>query len=98
MSASGGVTARVIAGATHGVQGAVQRAGTQPLYLDLHLDAGAVFEQPLPETHNAFVYVYRGELSGVPLQRMAIFGNAGDGVRISAGAEGAPRPPRQAAP
>jgi quercetin 2,3-dioxygenase len=84
-----GVTARVIAGSTHGVQGAVQREGTQPLYLDLHLDAGASFEQPLPEGHNAFVYVYRGELSGVPLQRMAIFGNAGDGVRVSAGAEGA---------
>jgi hypothetical protein len=32
-----GVTARVIAGATHGVAGAVQREHTEPLYLDLHL-------------------------------------------------------------
>src|SRR5687768_8468558 len=31
-----GVTARVIAGASHGVVGAVQREGTEPLYLDLH--------------------------------------------------------------
>jgi quercetin 2,3-dioxygenase len=89
----GGVVARVIAGATHGVQGAVQRDGTQPLYLDLHLDAGAAFEQPLPATHNAFVYVYRGALNvgaqPVPAQRMAILGNAGDGVRLTAGAEGA---------
>ena len=88
-----GVTARVIAGATHGVQGAVQRDGTEPLYLDLHLDAAATFEQPLPESHNAFIYVYRGGLQvgaqPVPLQRMAILGNAGDGVRLVAGSEGA---------
>lgn len=88
-----GVTARVIAGATQGVAGAVQREGTQPLYLDLHLEPGATFEQPLPEGHNAFVYVYRGALAigeqPVPLQRMAILANAGDGVRITAGADGA---------
>ena len=88
-----GVTARVIAGATHGVAGAVQREGTQPLYLDLQLDAGAAFEQPLPESHNAFVYVYRGSLvvraQPVPAQRMAILANAGDGVRLVAGADGA---------
>lgn len=90
---SEGVTARVIAGASHGVTGAVQREGTQPLYLDLHLDAGASFEQPLPEGHNAFVYVYRGALQigeqAVPVQRMAILRNSGDGVRVVAGAEGA---------
>jgi redox-sensitive bicupin YhaK (pirin superfamily) len=45
------------------VEGAVQREATEPLYLDMHLDAGACFEQPLPARHNAFVYVYRGELS-----------------------------------
>ncbi len=88
-----GVVARVIAGSTHGVQGAVQREGTAPLYLDLQLDPGAAFEQALPAAHNAFVYVYRGSLSlgerAVPEQRMAILGNAGDGVRITAGANGA---------
>jgi quercetin 2,3-dioxygenase len=88
-----GVTARVIAGTTHNVQGAVQRDGTEPLYLDLHLDAGAQFEQPLPESHNAFIYVYRGALSigeqVVPMQRMAILRNVGDGVRLFAGSEGA---------
>ena len=88
-----GVTARVIAGATHGVQGAVQRDGTEPLYLDLHFNAGASFEQALAESHNAFVYVYRGALTigeqVVPLQRMAILRNAGDGVHVTAGSEGA---------
>ena len=88
-----GVTARVIAGASHGVAGAVQREGTAALYLDIHLDAGASFEQPLPAAHNAFVYVYRGavELGGqtVPQQRMAILANQGDGVRLTASAQGA---------
>jgi quercetin 2,3-dioxygenase len=88
-----GVLARVIAGSTHDVQGAVQRDGTEPLYLDVHLDAGASFEQRLPESHNAFVYVYRGGLQmdtqPVPVQRMAILGNAGDGVHLTAGPEGA---------
>ena len=88
-----GVKARVIAGATHGVVGAVQREATQPLYLDLHLAPGASFEQPLPEPHNAFVYVYRGSLAigvqPVPVQRMAILANAGDGVRLTADSKGA---------
>jgi redox-sensitive bicupin YhaK (pirin superfamily) len=88
-----GVTARVIAGHSHGVAGAVQREHTEPLYLDLHLEPGASFEQALPEAHNAFVYVYRGALAlgeqPVPVQRMAILANQGDGVRLRAGAEGA---------
>jgi redox-sensitive bicupin YhaK (pirin superfamily) len=88
-----GATARIIAGASHGVSGAVQREGTAALYLDIHLDAGASFEQPLPAAHNAFVYVYRGavEMGGqaVPPQRMAILANQGDGVRITAAAQGA---------
>jgi quercetin 2,3-dioxygenase len=83
-----GVTARVIAGASHGVEGAVQRERTEPLYLDLHFEAGARFEQALPAGHNAFVYVYRGELdvadTAVPVQRMAILKNDGDGVTLHA--------------
>ena len=85
-----GVTARVIAGESHGVAGAVKRDSTQPLYLDLHFDAGASFAQALPATHNAFVYVYRGELrvgnTPVPAQRMAILRNEGDGVVLHADA------------
>jgi redox-sensitive bicupin YhaK (pirin superfamily) len=48
MAGGDGATVRVIAGASHGVQGAMQREATEPLYLDLHLEAGARFEQPLP--------------------------------------------------
>jgi hypothetical protein len=90
-----GVTVRVIAGASHGVAGAMQRDATEPLYLDLHLPGGARFAQPLPEAHHAFVYVYRGALGigeqSVPRQRMAILADApgSDGVELAAGPEGA---------
>jgi len=90
-----GVTARVIAGQTRGVQGLVQREATDPLYLDLHLAPGARFQQPLAGGHNAFAYVYRGELTAgdtlVRPRRMAIFANTAgsDGVVLTAGADGA---------
>ena len=85
-----GVAVRVIAGASHGVDGAVQRENTEPLYLDIELPAGASFEQALPAGHNAFVYVYRGGVdigaTHVPAQRMAILGNGDDrdGVVLTA--------------
>lgn len=87
----GGVAVTVIAGSSHGVQGAVVREATAPLYLDLHLSAGARFEQALPPGHNAFVYVYRGSVGiggqTVPAQRMALLANdaQADGVVIEAG-------------
>jgi redox-sensitive bicupin YhaK (pirin superfamily) len=88
-----GVAVTVIAGASQGMTGAVTREATAPLYLDIHLPAGTRFAQALPPTHNAFVYVYRGEVSiagrAVPKQRMAILVNAeqADGVVIEATAE-----------
>ncbi len=81
-----GVT--VIAGDCEGVAGAVTREATDPLFLDLHLPAGARFSQPLPVGHNAFIYCYRGTVSvagqAVPAQRMAILDNdtQTDGVVI----------------
>jgi redox-sensitive bicupin YhaK (pirin superfamily) len=85
-----GATVQVIAGSSHGVQGAVQRDATEPLYLDIELAAGASFEQALPPGHNAFIYVFRGEVlageKSVPRARMAILANSAqaDGVRIVA--------------
>jgi redox-sensitive bicupin YhaK (pirin superfamily) len=86
-----GTTVRVIAGESHGVAGAMQREVTQPLYLDVHLVPGARFEQLVPATHNAFVYVYRGEVevggAKVGAQRMAILKNGAerDGIVLQAG-------------
>ena len=88
-----GVQVTVIAGSSHGVQGAVTREITQPVYLDVHMPQGARFEQTLPEGHNAFVYVYRGAVQiggqAVPVQRMAILANTpqADGVVIEASAD-----------
>ena len=89
-----GVLVRVIAGHAHGTDGAMQREHTEPVYLDLHFPSNdnAVFEQPLPATHNAFVYVYRGGLAvvegehatAVPIKRMAVLTNSGDGVVLRA--------------
>ncbi|MBB5609925.1 MULTISPECIES: pirin family protein [unclassified Janthinobacterium] len=89
-----GVTVQVIAGDSHGVTGAMQRAVTEPVYLDIDLPAGSSFDQPLPQGHNAFLYAFRGEVQvdgkSVPNQRMAILANTpeADGVRITAPAGG----------
>jgi hypothetical protein len=90
-----GGRARVIAGRALGVAGAMQREGTEPTYLDLHLEPGAAFAQALPAAHNAFVYVYRGSVAiagtEVPRQRMAILANVpgSGGVALKAGPQGA---------
>lgn len=85
-----GVAVKVIAGASHGVDGAVQREVTQPIYLDIDLPAGASYSQLLPEGHNAFVFVYRGAVrvgdKDVAAGRMAILANTAgaDGVNVHA--------------
>ncbi len=86
-----GSTVRVVAGRTHGVDGAVQRPATEPLVLDITLPPGARFELPLPAGHNAFAYVYGGaaaEIGGTPVasDTMAILANDrdADGVRLIA--------------
>ena len=80
-SSPDGVRVRVIAGASHGVDGAVQRPDTEPLYLDVHLPAGSRFVQPIAAGHNAFTYTYRGSVSiggvAVPDRHMAILANNG---------------------
>ncbi len=76
-----GVKVRVIAGSSHGVEGAVQRPDTLPIYVDVHLPAGAQFTQDIPAGHNAFAYTYRGEVTiagtSVPDRTMAILANDG---------------------
>jgi redox-sensitive bicupin YhaK (pirin superfamily) len=89
-----GVLVRVIAGSSHDTNGAIQREHTEPLYLDLHFPSvkDVVFEQPLPTTHNAFVYVYRGGLDvmwnetaiAVPIKRMAVLNNNGNRLVLRA--------------
>ena len=84
------VTVRVIAGLSNGVTGVVTREETEPMYLDIHLPAGASFSTALPATHNAFIYVYRGAVKVgdtlVESHRMGILSNTteADDVTLSA--------------
>ncbi|MBL8473536.1 MAG: pirin family protein [Rhodocyclaceae bacterium] len=88
-----GADVTVIAGSSHGTAGAVSRAQTEPLYLDIALPSGVRFDQVLPPGHNAFLYVYRGALDvgttdarRVAAGRMGILANdpAADGVVVQA--------------
>jgi redox-sensitive bicupin YhaK (pirin superfamily) len=85
-----GVTVRVIAGTSNGVAGAMTREDTEPLYLDIDLPTDSLFSTALPADHNAFIYVYRGEVAvgGTQLgeRRMGILANTpqADGVVLIA--------------
>jgi len=85
---TGDILIRIIAGASHGVEGAMQRTVTEPLYLDVHFEGPGTFRQSLPADANAFIYVYRGNLQVgedlVQEQRMAILRNdpGADGVVV----------------
>ena len=85
-----GVNVTVIAGKSHGVEGAVTRDITEPTYLDIHLPVGSRFSQAIPADHNAFAFVYRGKVDiegrEVPTKTMAILENndSADGVTITA--------------
>jgi redox-sensitive bicupin YhaK (pirin superfamily) len=89
-----GVNARIIAGELGGVAGAVSKVATDPVYFDLHFQAGASIDVPLPELHNAFIYVYEGEVSAGPADdlmtvergELALL-SQGDSLELTAGAD-----------
>ncbi|MGH8506570.1 MAG: pirin family protein [Stenotrophobium sp.] len=68
---------------------------TDPLYLDAHLPAGAVFSVPVPASHNAFLYVYEGSASvgagaaakSLPHRAAGVLSD-GDELRVQADAGG----------
>ena len=92
-----GAEVRVIAGTFdldgQSVSGAIGGLSTEPIYVDLRLPAGASLELPLPETHNAFAYVYQGEAfvgeegKALPHRAAGVLAR-GDTVRFAAGADG----------
>ena len=93
VSPAPGATAKVIAGELNGVRGPVDAGDTDPLYLDLELQAGASVTVPVAAAHNAFIYVYSGVAEvGEPVQvltrgRIGVL-SQGQQVRL-ASAEGA---------
>jgi quercetin 2,3-dioxygenase len=56
-----GVSVKIIAGDVGDARGPISQPATDPLYLDIALDAGRSWEYALPEGHSAFAYVFEGE-------------------------------------
>jgi quercetin 2,3-dioxygenase len=89
-----GARARVLVGTVNGVAGPVTDVATEPVYFDLHLDAGASYLAELPESHNVFAYVYAGDAkvgtSGTAIARGELaLTSPGTSLPVTAGAEGA---------
>ncbi|WP_217537761.1 pirin family protein [Stenotrophomonas sp. GbtcB23] len=91
-----GVQVKVIAGQVGDTVGPIVQPATDPLYLDVQLDAGTAWDYVLPEGHNAFAYVFEGGLTigdgddarPVDRQEMAVL-DGGELLQLRAGAGGA---------
>ena len=88
-----GVVAKIVTGQTStGVKGPVTDVTVEPLYAELRMEPGAVFEEPIPDAKTAFLAVHTGdvEAGGMKLKeaQLGVFGR-GDAIRIKAGPEGA---------
>ena len=91
---------RVIAGRFADASGPINGSGadlaTDPLYLDVHLPAGAEFNSDVSPSYNAFIYVYEGDAVVGPAEasralphRSAGVLSSGAHIRVEAGAQGA---------
>lgn len=77
VAAPAGARVRVLAGDFNGVTGPVAAGETEPTYLDVDLASpDATFETTVPQSHNAFAYVYDGS---------ATIGSAQDGRVVERG-------------
>ena len=84
-----GVQVKVIAGTLDGATGPVKQPATDPIYMDIRLDAGVDFALPVPAGHSAFVYVYEGGLTAgvsreaatIHAQELAVLGDGAE-VRL----------------
>ena len=90
---SSGGTVRVITGTTDkGTIGPVKNPLTDPLYLDVNLGAVESFEQVIPETHNAVIYMIDGSAvigdDVIETDTLGVFG-PGSKASICAGPAGA---------
>jgi len=92
-----GAEVRVISGRTsQGTAGPVEQALTQPLYLDVTLQAGQTFNETINLEHNAVIYGIEGEtmaqdeshrLQSIMKDRLAIL-SEGDSIELQAGKSG----------
>ena len=86
-----GGSVRVIAGTFMGTTGPVQGIVTDPVYLDVRLDAAGRFHTEIPADHTSFVYAYqgRGTVGAAPLapKTLGVL-SKGDRIAAQAGDQG----------
>ncbi|MGJ7902297.1 pirin family protein [Lysobacter sp. 1R34A] len=90
-----GVEVKLIAGRVGEASGPIAQPATDPVYLDIALDASAQWEYDLPEGHNAFAYVYEGGIAvgdgedarGIDAQELAVLAG-GNRLKLRDGGRG----------
>lgn len=86
-----GYRVRIVAGEVDGIRGPVTEIAARPLYLEVALEAGAEFLQPIPQGHTTLAYVFEGQgrFGGTPVDavKLVVFG---DGDRLEVRAAEAP--------
>ena len=96
LSPAPGVQVKVIAGQVDQTRGPIVQPATDPVYLDIELGADVAWQYTLPVGHNAFAYVFEGDLSlgegeqarAVAHQQLAVLGG-GAQLQLRAGPSGA---------
>lgn len=91
-----GVEVAVIAGRVDGASGPVRQPATEPVYLDIALEAGTRWSVDLPEGHAAMAYVFEGavRLGAEPEPREVLAGQLavlGGGATVQLAADTAAR-------
>jgi hypothetical protein len=84
----GGASVRLVAGELGGQRGPVTEIAANPIYMEVQLEPGAVFEQATPYGHTTIAYVFEGKgmfdsNTLVEAVRMVVFGD-GDAVQVQA--------------
>ena len=69
-----GSQVRIVAGQVDDVAGPVTEIAAEPLYIDVTVPPGSIFQQPLTRGHNSFAYVFEGS---------GMFGDAPDSVKVN---------------
>ncbi|MBX2831381.1 MAG: pirin family protein [Rhodospirillales bacterium] len=86
-----GVDLRLVAGEMFGKTGPINGISTDPVFVDVKLDAGAEVSIPIPEGHASVVYVFIGDAiiasKDVPTHHLAVLRN-GDSVTLKGGEDG----------
>ncbi|MEQ8285929.1 pirin family protein [Thalassospira sp.] len=91
IAVSEGVDLRLVAGEMFGKTGPINGISTDPVFVDVKLDAGAEVSIPMPEGHAGVVYVFIGDavIAGkdVPTHHLAVLRN-GNSVTLKGGEDG----------